>query len=79
MNVMVDADGHARIAGFGLVSDPTDATTDGATPWTAPEILEGRGVPSKEADIFAFAMVIVEVGWGDPSVADLRLIARTLR
>jgi len=29
--------------------------------WTAPEILKEEGTYSKEADIFAFAMVVVEV------------------
>ena len=31
------------------------------TRWTAPEILTGKGTYSKEADIFSFAMVMIEV------------------
>ena len=37
--------------------DPTLANT---TTWAAPEILHG-GLPSKEGDVFTFAMVAVEV------------------
>jgi len=29
--------------------------------WTAPEILEGSGTISQEADVFAFGMVVIEV------------------
>lgn len=29
--------------------------------WTAPEIMDREGAVSKEADVFAFAMVMVEV------------------
>jgi hypothetical protein len=29
--------------------------------WIAPEILDGRGTYSKEADVFSFAMVTIEV------------------
>ena len=32
--------------------------------WTAPEILNEQGTYSKEADIFSFAMVMVEVRYG---------------
>ena len=29
--------------------------------WTAPEILEGTNVVTREADVFAFGMVVIEV------------------
>jgi len=63
---MVDANHHARIAGFGLawdqeVLDETDDTADGSMSWTAPEILKGQVPSSDNADVFSFAMVIVEV------------------
>ena len=32
------------------------------TAWTAPEILEGGGTTTREADVFAFGMVVIEVG-----------------
>ena len=66
---MVGADGRARITDFGLSQDQgaveeAGATSGGTARWTAPEILQGRGAPSKQADIFSFAMVMVEVGLG---------------
>jgi hypothetical protein len=64
----VDAAGHARITDVGLAT-----VTDGlvsfqsssgnqrhVTRWTAPEILNEEGTYSKEADVFSFAMVMVE-------------------
>ena len=36
--------------------------------WTAPEILDGVGMKSKEGDVFAFAMVMVEVYRGSCSM-----------
>ena len=34
--------------------------------WTAPEILEGGGTITREADVFAFGMVVIEVGLRPP-------------
>ena len=67
-NVVIDNTGHARIAGFGRA---TLAQTLGyersieyqhghGARWTAPEVLGGKPY-SKEADIFSFAMVMIEV------------------
>ena len=66
---MVGADSRARITGFRLaqnqdVAENAPTTAGGAKRWTAPEILQGRDEPSKQADIFSFAMVMVEVGLG---------------
>jgi len=30
--------------------------------WTAPEILEGTDAITREADVFAFGMAVIEVG-----------------
>ena len=32
------------------------------TAWAAPEILEGGGTITREADVFAFGMIVIEVG-----------------
>jgi serine/threonine protein kinase len=64
---MVDASGRARITDFGLAQnqsalEKTHVTVGGTPRWTAPEILEEMGLSSKGADVFSFAMVMVEVG-----------------
>jgi len=33
--------------------------------WAAPEILDGKGAVSKEGDVFAFSMVMIEVYLGE--------------
>jgi serine/threonine protein kinase len=71
-NILVDNSGGARIADFGLttVTQNLDSMRSasqqhGHTPrWTAPEILKEQGTYSKEADIFSFAMVMIEVHRG---------------
>ena len=65
----MDAAGHARISDFGgstvtegpgLAGSASD-NPDHAVQWAAPEIAGGDGKYSKEADVFSFAMVMVEV------------------
>ncbi|KAF9644873.1 kinase-like protein [Thelephora ganbajun] len=71
-NVLVDGDDHARITDFGLATvtqnlDSMRSASDdqGHTArWTAPEILNEKGTYSKEADVFSFAMVMIEVFTG---------------
>jgi len=70
---LIDGDGRALLTGFGVISVvrgdksliPQDGPRDQehlttTTAWAAPEILRG-GPVSKEGDIFAFAIVAVEV------------------
>ena len=69
LNILVDAAGHGRIADFGLamvtqdmdsIRSPSIEHSDSVR-WIAPEILDGRRTYSKEADIFSFAGVAIEV------------------
>ena len=75
-NILVDQNGRARLADFGLltiVSDPTyftassSASTGGTVRWMSPELLEpeqfglDHGCPTRESDCYALGMVIYEV------------------
>jgi len=64
-NILVDDAGHARITDFGLatVTQNLDSmrTTSEDHVHTVPEILTEEGTYSKEADIFSFATVMIEV------------------
>ena len=68
-NILVDSTGHAMITDCGLavVTQNLDSIRGApdeyghSTRWIAPEILDNRGTFSKEADVFSFAMVIIEV------------------
>ena len=70
----MDDSGNACIADFGLATLTQDLDSvqsaycqRGAPRWTAPEVLDG-GPFSKEADIFSFAMVMIEVRRRLPTV-----------
>ena len=65
--ILVDYDGHARLVDFEFASIAREANSaaqeNGCTPpWAAPEILEGSDADTHEADVFGFAMVLIEVG-----------------
>ena len=67
-DILIDAAGNARVCDFGHASiaqgeySTSSKSDQGHTPrWTAPEILFGKCITSKSADIFAFGMVVVEV------------------
>ncbi|KAF9789488.1 kinase-like domain-containing protein [Thelephora terrestris] len=75
-NILIDQDGHACLADFGLVtivSDPANPTTfsssvkGGTTRWMSPELLDPdkfgieNSRPTKESDSYALGMVILEV------------------
>ena len=73
-NILMDNSGSARLADFGLamvtlnLDSVRSATSQrGFTPrWAAPEILD-EGTYSKGADVFSFAMVMIEVGYSGRS------------
>ena len=71
MNILVEVANnipHARIADFGIAivtknldSLRPDTRQEVHTPrWSAPEIFLGQN-PSKESDVYSFAMVVIEV------------------
>jgi len=68
-HILMDVTSHVRITDFGLSTvtrnlDSMQDTSDErgySVRWTAPEILEGKVIHSKEADVFSFAMVMIEV------------------
>ena len=65
---IVDNSPHARIACFSALAVTKDLVsrrppmrqTTHSTRWSAPEVLRG-GNPSKESDLYAFAMIMLEV------------------
>ena len=73
LNILMDSSGKAQIADFGLAMVTQNLDSMGSasrqnahTPrWTAPEVLND-GPRTKEADIFSFAMVMIEVCCGLP-------------
>ena len=75
-NILIDKDGNARLADFGLltiVSDPTHPETTttsggaGTVRWMSPELLDPEEFgfknarPTKQSDCYALGMVILEV------------------
>jgi serine/threonine protein kinase len=81
LNILIDQDGHARLADFGLLTIVLDSThhtssttpkSAGTTRWMSPELLDpdrfGRenGRPTKDSDCYALGMVILEVLSGKP-------------
>ena len=65
-SILVDRDGHARLADFELPSiihevNSAELENGYTTALAAPEILEGADVITPEADVFAFGMVVIEV------------------
>ena len=69
-NVLIGPNGRARVTDIGLASITQNLDFIRSSPddqgytvrWVAPEILNRQGPCSPEADIFSFAMVMVEVG-----------------
>ena len=85
LNILIDQDGRARLADFGLLTiviDPTYHTSSttlknsGTTRWMSPELLDpdlfglGDSRPTKHSDCYALGMVILEVLTGKPPFPD---------
>jgi len=81
LNILVDQDGRACLADFGLLTIVSDSTyhtssstpkSGGTTRWMGPELLDpdrfgrGDGRMTKESDCYALGMVILEVLSGKP-------------
>jgi len=79
-NILIDRDGHARLADFGLLTIIPDSTNPmtsttcmnvGTTKWMSPELLDPDrfdfkdGRPTKESDCYALGMVVLEVLTGE--------------
>ena len=69
-NILIDRNGNPRIVDFGLAiitrdTNSLDDTSDersATARFTSPEVLKGIELPSKGSDVFAFGMVMIEVG-----------------
>lgn len=69
-NILIDRDGHARLADFGfltVVPDSTNLTVSscyvvgGTIGWMSPELLALAKRPTMQSDCYALGMVIYEV------------------
>ncbi len=65
-NILISDDGHAMLTDFGLAKMASANTSTamkglGTARWQSPELWEGAP-KTPESDIYAFAMLIVEVG-----------------
>ena len=90
-NVIIDNKGCARLTEYGLTPINSDARfTTVASPgyvgnsrWLTPEIInparKGTAMESKAADVFAFAMLAVEVFTGEPLFGERKNEAVALR
>ena len=85
LNILIDQDGRARLADFGLLTIVIDSTyhtssttlkNSGTTRWMSPELLDpdrfglGDSRPTKHSDCYALGMAILEVLTGKPPFPD---------
>ena len=69
-NILIDTDGNARVVDFSLATVAQDTNSLECTSdeqiitvrYTSPEILREGRRHSRESDVFAFGMVMIEVG-----------------
>ncbi|KAK6996885.1 kinase-like protein [Favolaschia claudopus] len=85
-NILISDDGHACLSDFGLATlirdslvyiTPSSSNHAGSTRWTAPELLEPkrfgceRVVRTTASDVYAYAVVCVELYTGSPPFPQL--------
>jgi len=72
LNILFDTTGIPQLADFGVSSITFHPSNNASSPyhafsvrWSAPEILDPKrgdpGRPTKASDVYAFAMVVIEV------------------
>ena len=73
-NVLIDYSGHARLTDFGFTSVVRGVDSILVTGvqgysarWAAPEVLGNGDRNTREADVFSFGMIVIEVSPGTPS------------
>lgn len=71
-NILIDDEGSARLSDFGLITlsevegnafQVTQGPDGGSTRWMSPELIMGSTKRSKESDVYAFGMTVVEVAF----------------
>ena len=68
-NILIDSNGDARLADFGLMSiteshaiaNTTKKGEQGSLRWMAPELLGSEAKKTRASDVYALAMTILEV------------------
>jgi len=70
LNILLDADYHAKICDFGLSQIKIASSTfdhlgkdytKGTPCWMAPELLKNKASPSKASDIYSYGMILWEI------------------
>ncbi|KAH7338671.1 kinase-like domain-containing protein [Rhizoctonia solani] len=91
INVLVSSDGIAKLADFGLSTmseaslgfSETSNPRIGTTRWAAPELVLGDAPKSKESDVYALGMTMLEIITGEVPYpqchSDYQVIAKIMR
>ena len=60
-NVLISSDGHAKIADYLCPLIFSDVTVDNSSGYVAPEVFQGKTVPSKESNIYTLGILFLQV------------------